>query len=241
MAISFAQTWNGGVAGRLAGRSEKRGILPADLPQTGSHAEGGMRKQARPMKTQAKARTPRPEFTPEELALLDRLITETPKTKLGPLWKHLHSSGAMQGEKRGRQIDPRLHAAWNDWEMASSGKKPSYRSLALRYFGRADCLACGGKETISFGTFNIKRAEWWLRQDRRTGDCYCCNRCKTPYLLSDAQTGRICCDLPKDFPAPVPDTALTLSKPDSNHHKLSLKKAIPRLHRQLQERTKRVI
>lgn len=179
-------------------------------------------------------------FTPEEVrwfgqqlreALCQRLISPPPdrgKTEMFPSWP---------SSARGRKLDPRVRAAWNDWEMGPHGKKPSYRSLALRYFGRADCPACGGKKTISFGTFNVKRSEWWLRQNRRTGDCYCCNRCKTPYLRSDAQTGRLCCDLPEGFPVPVSDTALTLSKLDSNSYTLSLKKLIPRLHRHIQERT----
>ena len=179
-------------------------------------------------------------FTPEELRRFDEVFSQAQVEVVKQLKPPVPATGktgmfpTRPTSARNQHADPRAHAAWIDWETAPPGRKPLYRSLALRYFGRADCVVCGKHKAVLFGLFNIKRAQWWLRQNLRTGDCYCCKHCKTPYLLSDRQTGRLCCDLPKDFPASVPDTFLKLSKWDSNNKTLSLKKSIPRLHKLLQ-------
>jgi hypothetical protein len=128
---------------------------------------------------------------------------------------------------RGRKLDVRLLSAFNEWEMALPKRKPSYRFLALRFFGRADCPLCGEKLTISFGD-----------------NGYCCERCTAQFLPSQKAveaSERARLDSPKlVFPLPVGglETVLHLLWADARKCIASLKKPISRLHRKLQERTR---
>jgi len=173
----------------------------------------------------------RPRFTREELEWLERELARAPVHRLKKITperlakKERGMFPSRPTSARGRKLDPRRLAAWNEWEMAPYGQKPSYRTLAVRFFGRADCPLCGGKQTISF---------------RDNG--YHCEGCDTQFMFARNpkkadQQNRL--DPPRLAP-PVgeSDTVLKLSWPEGRQNIAALKKAIPRLHRQLEERTK---
>jgi hypothetical protein len=125
-------------------------ITPEELRQVMSGAMG---------KSKAK-------FTPEELQCFGKQFRQAKGKWVKRLTTPQPSSGktgmfpSRPTSARNQHVDPRAHAAWIDWEEAPPGRKPFYRSLALRYFGRADCVVCGRHKAVFFGSFNIKPAEW---------------------------------------------------------------------------------
>jgi hypothetical protein len=118
---------------------------------------------------------------------------------------------------RGQKLDPRVRAAWVDWETAPRDRKPSYTRLARKFFGHADCCICGAKESVAFTNYG-----------------YFCERCCTPYFLLNPRPGERPSPLLKLKPgAPVEtfEPALKLSGPDTKRCSKRMENAIRRLHK----------
>ena len=204
-------------------RLEHPGSL-SPLPQTGGHGEVVVRKRVPRGKGKTTPRS-KTEFTREELRSLDQLIKDAPIQRVKRLTTPAPGSGKTcmfpprPTSARGRKLDPRKLAAWNEWEMAPDGKKPLYRTLAVKFYGQADCPLCGKKQTISFGD-----------------NGYLCVTCAAQFLPApEVKTANqtVFLEPPKlVFPLPAGElnSVLKLSRDDIRRYTRNLKEAIRRLH-----------